>query len=131
MRRLQDIDLKSLRVFKAIVEAGGLAGAQAVLNSSQSTLSTQLGDLEKRLGFRLCRRGRGGFALTQQGQRLLEALEDYLEFGDAVAHGAVQVRSVSLSGGQLLFYGSGVGTGDMAIVYDIATARIVAEISVK
>ena len=42
-----------------------------------------------------------------------------------------QVRSVSLSGGQLLFYGSGVGTGDMAIVYDIATARIVAEISVK
>lgn len=34
-----------------------------MLNSSQSTLSTQLADLEKRLGFRLCRRGRGGFAL--------------------------------------------------------------------
>lgn len=91
MRRLQDIDLKSLRVFKAIVEAGGLAGAQAVLNSSQSTLSTQLADLEKRLGFRLCRRGRGGFALTQQGQRLLEALEDYLAAADHFQNAAASI----------------------------------------
>jgi hypothetical protein len=30
------------------------------------------------------------------GDLCAEALEDYLEFGDAVAHGAVQVRSVSL-----------------------------------
>lgn len=42
-----------------------------------------------------------------------------------------EVRSVSLSGGQLLFYGTGVGTGNLAIVYDIATARIVAQITVK
>lgn len=93
MRRLHDIDLKLLRSFKAIAEAGGLAGAQNVLNSSQSTLSTQLADLEKRLGFRLCRRGRGGFALTPQGQKLLDALEDFLSAADRF-----QNASASISG---------------------------------
>ena len=38
--RLQDVDLKLLRVFRAIVDAGGISGAQALLNASQSTLST-------------------------------------------------------------------------------------------
>jgi hypothetical protein len=42
-----------------------------------------------------------------------------------------QMRSVSLSGGQLLFYGAMVGGDDLAVVYDIATGRIVAQISVK
>lgn len=42
-----------------------------------------------------------------------------------------QIRTVSLSGGQLLFWGTAVGVGDKAIVYDIATGRIVAEITVK
>lgn len=42
-----------------------------------------------------------------------------------------QVRTVSLSGGQLLFWGTSVGAGDKAIVYDIATGRIIAEITVK
>lgn len=92
MHRLQDIDLKLLRVFKAIVEAGGLSGAQAVLNSSQSTLSTQLADLEQRLGFRLCRRGRGGFALTQQGQHLLAALEDFLAAADQFQNAAASIQ---------------------------------------
>lgn len=41
------------------------------------------------------------------------------------------LRSVSLSGGQLLFYGTMVGSGDLAIVYDIVTGRIVAQITVK
>ncbi|MFG6083138.1 LysR family transcriptional regulator [Paracoccus litorisediminis] len=91
MRRLHDVDLKLLRTFKAIVEAGGLSGAQATLNSSQSTLSTQLADLEKRLGFRLCQRGRGGFALTPQGQKLLDALEDFLAAADHFQNEAASI----------------------------------------
>lgn len=42
-----------------------------------------------------------------------------------------QMRSISMSGGQLLFFGAVVGGDDLAIVYDIATARIVAQISVR
>lgn len=82
MRSLQDVDLKLLRTFRAIVDAGGLVGAQAVLNTSQSTLSTQLADLEKRLGMRLCQRGRAGFTLTEQGRQVLEALDDLLAAAD-------------------------------------------------
>jgi DNA-binding transcriptional LysR family regulator len=76
MHRLSDIDLKLLRVFAAIVESGGIAHAQVALNLSQSTISTQLAELEKRLGFRLCRRGRAGFALTPAGERLYAASGD-------------------------------------------------------
>lgn len=93
MRRLQDVDLKLLRTFKSIVEAGGLTGAQATLNTSQSTLSTQLADLEKRLGFRLCQRGRAGFALTEQGQKLLTALDGFLAAADQF-----QNETASISG---------------------------------
>jgi DNA-binding transcriptional LysR family regulator len=46
MTRLTDIDLRLLRVFTTIVESGGLAGAQVTLNLSQSTVSTQLAELE-------------------------------------------------------------------------------------
>lgn len=42
-----------------------------------------------------------------------------------------QLRSVSLSGGQILFYGNSIGAGERALVFDIATSRIVAEIAIK
>nr|WP_298689106.1 LysR family transcriptional regulator [uncultured Dongia sp.] len=76
MSRFGDIDLRLLRIFTTIVEAGGLSGAQVTLNISQSTISTQLAELERRLGFRLCRRGRAGFALTDAGQKLYDASGD-------------------------------------------------------
>lgn len=98
MKRLQDIDLKLLRNFQAIVDAGGVSAAQVVLNSSQSTLSTQLVELETRLGFTLCRRGRGGFALTTEGEKLLEALVDLTSaaesFQNSVATISGEMRGV-------------------------------------
>jgi DNA-binding transcriptional LysR family regulator len=65
---LSDADLKLLRVFQTIVACGGVSQAQPELNSSQSTISTQLAQLEARLGFRLCNRGRRGFSLTERGR---------------------------------------------------------------
>lgn len=63
-----NIDLRMLRVFQAVVEAGGFSNAQVVLNVSQSTISTQMAQLETRLGVTLCHRGRGGFSLTEEGE---------------------------------------------------------------
>ncbi|WP_176559364.1 LysR family transcriptional regulator [Rubellimicrobium roseum] len=40
MRRLDNIDIRLLRVFMALADAGGFAEAQVALNLSQSTLST-------------------------------------------------------------------------------------------
>ena len=69
---LNDIDLRLVRVFLAVVDAGGLTPAQSTLNVGQPTISTQLSALEVRLGYRLCERGRAGFRLTAKGERFVE-----------------------------------------------------------
>lgn len=89
--RVHDFDLKLLRTFRAIVEAGGVVGAQLTLNVSQSTLSTQLADLEKRLGFRVCYRGRSGFALTTAGQQIYDACEDLFSAADRFQNTAASI----------------------------------------
>ncbi|MFM7786129.1 MAG: LysR family transcriptional regulator, partial [Gammaproteobacteria bacterium] len=61
--QVTDLDLRLLRVFRTVVESGGFAAAELALNVGRSTISKQIKDLETRLGMRLCRRGRGGFAL--------------------------------------------------------------------
>lgn len=51
-------------------------GAELELNIGTSTVSRHVKDLETRLGLRLCRRGRGGFALSTEGNRVyLEILK--------------------------------------------------------
>lgn len=72
LTNLSDLDLRLIRVFLAIVDAGGLSAAQASLNVGQSTLSSQLATLETRLGFALCVRGRSGFRLTPKGERFVQ-----------------------------------------------------------
>lgn len=72
-------DLHLLRVFVAVAEAGGFSRAQLRLNVSQSTISTQMIDLETRLGMRLCRRGRAGFALTEEGHEIYRIAKDLLK----------------------------------------------------
>lgn len=68
MRRLDNIDLRLIRIFTALADAGSFSDAQIALNLSQSTLSTHIGALEKKLGGKLCERGRRGFRLTEFGK---------------------------------------------------------------
>ena len=86
---LTDFDLKLLRVFHAVVQAQGLAPAQQALGLSLSTISIQLKQLEERLGFTLCERGRKGFALTEEGERIHHSLTPLFDsisgFRDVVA----------------------------------------------
>ena len=76
--RIANPDLHLLRVFVAVAEAGGFSRAQISLNVSQSTISTQMIDLETRLGMRLCRRGRAGFALTDEGREIYRLATELL-----------------------------------------------------
>jgi DNA-binding transcriptional LysR family regulator len=64
------MDIRLLRVFKSVSECGGMAAAGLELNIGVSTVSRHISDLETRLGLRLCRRGRAGFALTAEGQQI-------------------------------------------------------------
>jgi DNA-binding transcriptional LysR family regulator len=71
--RLANTDLHLLRVFVTVARCEGFSAAQAELNVSQSTISKHISDLESRLGLTLCRRGRTGFALTPEGEEVLDA----------------------------------------------------------
>lgn len=86
---LTDFDLKLLRVFQAVVQCQGLAPAQQSLGLSLSTISIQLKQLEERLGFTLCERGRKGFALTEEGEYIHNSLQPLFDsivgFSDVVA----------------------------------------------
>ncbi|MHA6646166.1 LysR family transcriptional regulator [Mesorhizobium sp. A623] len=73
--QLDPHDIKLLRVFAKVVESGGFSEAQAELNVSAATISTSMSTLESRLGMRLCDRGRTGFKLTSNGQRIWHAAE--------------------------------------------------------
>ena len=89
--QLGDSDLRLLKVFKSVADCGGMAAAELELNVGISTISRQVKDLETRLGFALCRRGRSGFALTAEGQRLYQqavhlfgAVDDFLSGVDDI-----------------------------------------------
>ncbi|MAD46332.1 MAG: LysR family transcriptional regulator [Oceanospirillaceae bacterium] len=71
--QLSDLDLRLLRVFRAVAESGGISAAELRLNLANSTISNYIADLESRLDMRLCERGRGGFSLTEQGRVVYEA----------------------------------------------------------
>ncbi|AIO68452.1 LysR family transcriptional regulator [Burkholderia oklahomensis] len=70
--QLTDMDLRLLRVFRSVVQCGGMAAAELELNIGISTISRHVKDLETRLGLVLCRRGRAGFTLTPEGQTVYE-----------------------------------------------------------
>lgn len=79
---ISDVDLRLMRVFKTVIECGGLSAAQTELGVGRSTISRQISDLETRLGLRLCHRSRSGFYLTQQGRQTLEYIDQLLKATD-------------------------------------------------
>ena len=81
MKPDSDLDLRLLKQFVAVAECGGLSAAEQRLKLSRSTISTNLAELESRLGFCLCHRGRGGFALTQEGESIYQAAKEWMQAG--------------------------------------------------
>jgi len=82
--QVSDADLRILRIFRTVVECGGFSAAEVELNISRAAISIAISDLETRLGFRLCQRGRSGFSLTNEGSqvydytlKLLSSIEDF------------------------------------------------------
>ncbi len=71
--QFSDTDIRLLRVFRAVVECSGFSAAELELNIDRSTISRHIKDFEIRLGVNLCRRGRGGFALTPEGKQVYQA----------------------------------------------------------
>jgi DNA-binding transcriptional LysR family regulator len=73
--QIAETDLRLLKVFRTIVERGGFTAAEVALGKSKSAISADIAALEHRFGMKLCVRGRGGFALTAEGEQVREAVE--------------------------------------------------------
>ena len=102
---LTHLDWNLLKYFSVIVEAGGVTRAAEKLGRKQPALSLALKRLEQRLNSRLCQRGPGGFALTEEGRRLAENcahLSDFIRYlpetiNEAVpaVRGTIRIRLIS------------------------------------
>ncbi|MDM0106735.1 LysR family transcriptional regulator [Variovorax sp. J22R24] len=72
------MNLRTLRYFVAIADAGGFTAAATALSIAQSALTRQLRDLEAELGVQLLQRGPRGVRLTQEGATLYESAQRML-----------------------------------------------------
>jgi LysR family transcriptional regulator, transcriptional activator for bauABCD operon len=91
---MTDFDIRLLRVFAAVSEAGGFSAAEVGLNKSKSSISIDISSLESRLGLRLCRRGREGFALTAEGEKILCLVKDLFASLNGFRDGAGRIASL-------------------------------------
>lgn len=66
-----DLELRQLRVFVSVVEAGAHAPAARALGISQSTISETLSAMERTLGTAIFRKSAKGSVLTSAGEALL------------------------------------------------------------
>ena len=88
----QGLELRHLRYFAAVAEAGTFTHAAERLFIAQPTLSQQIGRLEQAIGTPLLRRRRDGVRLTAAGAVLLDAARDVLSM---VEHGVSQTRQAA------------------------------------
>jgi DNA-binding transcriptional LysR family regulator len=90
--------LRALRVFAAIVDAGSLAGAARTLDLAPAVVTRSLAELEQHLGARLLQRTTRRIALTEAGQAYLDSARRVLAEIDAAdaqaGTGAGQPRGV-------------------------------------
>src|SRR5580704_10788508 len=87
-----NLELRHLRYFAAVADAGTFSRAAEQLFIAQPTLSQQIGRLEQILGTPLLRRRRDGVGLTAAGAVLLDAARDVLSLVD---HGVSQTRQAA------------------------------------
>lgn len=92
------MDLKSLRIFRAVAQTGGVSSAAQKLNYVQSNVTAQIKKLEEELGVILFMREKRGMFLTAQGKLLLDYADRLLELE---AQALRVVRGSVLDGGAL------------------------------
>src|SRR5712691_4518724 len=73
-----DLEVRHLRLVRAVAARGSLTRAGADLNLTQSALSHQLRDIELRLGTALFLRVGKRMVLTPPGERLLRSADEVL-----------------------------------------------------
>ena len=104
------MDLASLRIFKTVVEQGGITRAAAKLHRVPSNVTTRVKQLEKALGTRLFTRAGRQLALSPQGKLLLTYAEQLLRLSDEAQtvlrdgkpHGTLRIGALESTSGSRL-----------------------------
>jgi LysR family transcriptional regulator, carnitine catabolism transcriptional activator len=89
-----NITLRQLRVFVAVAEAGSFTRAGDTLELPQSSVSTQLRELEDALGLRLFDRHTRMLRLTEAGQEILPLARKTIADLDSVIGSSEQLRTL-------------------------------------
>ena len=79
---MRTIDLESLKIFRAVVNEGGVIRAAHKLNRVQSNVTTRIRQLEQHLGTRLFRREGRSIRLSTEGRTLLVYADRLLRLAD-------------------------------------------------
>ena len=99
------MELRTIRYFVAIAEAGSVTAAAAALHLSQPSMSRQVRDLERQLGIELFTRTEGRLRLSAAGrdflpvaQRLLAQADALADTARAIAAGRLQALTIAAPG---------------------------------
>lgn len=106
------MDIREMRYFNAIVEAGNISNAAKLLNIAQPALSRQIKQLEENFGVQLFERGSRRIRLTEAGVLLRERVVQILSLVDGTIKemtelnsglgGTISIGTVTTSGAALL-----------------------------
>lgn len=86
------INLRHIEIFHAVMAAGNLTEAAAMLHTSQPTVSRELARFEKLIGLQLFTRSRGRLHPTIQGLRLFEEVQRSWYGLDRILNAAESLR---------------------------------------
>jgi len=86
------ISLRHIEIFHAVITAGNLTEAAALLHTSQPTVSRELARFEKLIGLQLFVRSRGRLHPTVQGLRLFEEVQRSWYGLDRILNAAESLR---------------------------------------
>jgi DNA-binding transcriptional LysR family regulator len=79
---MRTIDLESLKIFRTVVDEGGVVRAASKLNRVQSNVTKRIRQLEEHLGTRLFRREGRSIRLSTEGHTLLTYADRLLRLAD-------------------------------------------------
>ena len=86
--------LDKYQALMTVVDTGSLTRAAESLGCTQSAVSHCIDALEKELGFAVLRRSRAGVRLTNEGERLLPAVRNYLGSAEQLRQTASSIRGL-------------------------------------
>lgn len=91
------MELRLLRYFLAVVDAGSVTAAARAIRVAQPSLSRQIRTLERTLGMGLFTRGDGRLVLTSAGRHFLPIARDLVARADAAGRAAATIRDGAMS----------------------------------